>query len=182
NAKDAYKKTGRPSIVFIDEIDAVGKKRSAHGLSGDGERDQTVNQLLSCIQGFDPNNGTLVIAATNRPETLDSALTRSGRFDYKVEIARPDRKGRMAIFGVHARKVELEPAVDREQLFDELARRAQDFTGADIELAVNEAVTRAAQRNAPAFAGKSDEEIAKMPKTVTAEDFRAGLDQVLYGE
>jgi cell division protease FtsH len=181
-AKDAYKKTGKPSIVFIDEIDAVGKKRSDQGLSGDGERDQTVNQLLSCIQGFDPDNGTLVIAATNRPETLDSALTRSGRFDYKIEVGRPDKKGRKAIFGVHSRKVQLEPGVDRDTLFEELAGRARDFTGADIELAVNEAVTRAASRNAPAFAGKSESQIAAMPRIVTAEDFRTGLDQVLYGE
>src|SRR5262249_51713532 len=133
-AKAAYKRTGKPSIVFIDEIDAVGKKRSQSGLSGDGERDQTVNQLLTNIQGFDPNNGTLVIAATNLPDTLDPGLTRSGRFDYKIEVTKPDRKGRKAIFGVHARKAQLEEGVDRDVLFDELARRAYDFTGADIEL------------------------------------------------
>jgi cell division protease FtsH len=181
-AKAAYRRTGRPSIVFIDEIDAVGKPRSETGTSGDGERDQTLNQLLTCIQGFDPNNGTLVIAATNRPETLDSALTRSGRFDYKIEVSKPDRKGRKAIFGVHARNVELAPGVCRDALYDKLARRAHDFSGADIELAVNHAVTRAAERNAPSFVGKSDEEIAAMPKIVLVEDFDAGVDAVLYGE
>lgn len=181
-AKAAHQRTGKPSIVFIDEIDAVGKPRSDTGHAGDGERDQTLNQLLTCIQGFDPNNGTLVIAATNRPETLDSALTRSGRFDYKITVDKPDRKGRKAIFAVHARKIDLEPGVDRDVIFDELARRSHDFCGADIELAINEAVTRAAKRNAPAFLGKSREEIAAMPRLVTCEDLHAGVDQVMYGE
>jgi cell division protease FtsH len=181
-AKAAHRRTGKPSIVFIDEIDAVGKPRSDSGQSGDGERDQTLNQLLTCIQGFDPNNGTLVIAATNRPETLDSALTRSGRFDYKITVDKPDRKGRKAIFGVHARKIELAPGEDRDALYDDLAKRAHDFSGADIELAVNEAVTRAAKRNAHLFAGKSEEEIAKIQRIVTREDLHAGVDQVMYGE
>lgn len=181
-AKAAYRRTGRPSIVFIDEIDAVGKPRSETGTSGDGERDQTLNQLLTCIQGFDPNNGTLVIAATNRPETLDSALTRSGRFDYKIEVSKPDRKGRKAIFAVHARNVVLPDGIDRDTLYDKLAKRAHDFSGADIELAVNHAVTRAAERNAPNFVDLTDEQIAAMPKTVLVEDFDAGVDAVLYGE
>lgn len=181
-AKAAFKKTGKPSIVFIDEIDAVGKQRSADGSGGEGERDQTVNQLLTCIQGFDPNNGTLVIAATNRPETLDSGLTRSGRFDYKVEVGRPDRKGRRAIYGVYLRNRQLEEGVEIEELCDDLAKRSHDFVGADIELVVNEAATRAAKRNAPSFAGKTPEEIALLPRIITRADLHSGIDQVMYGE
>lgn len=181
-AKKAFQKTGKPSIVFIDEIDAVGKQRSADGSGGEGERDQTVNQLLTCIQGFDPNNGTLVIAATNRPETLDSGLTRSGRFDYKVEVGRPDRKGRKAIYAVYLRNRQLEPGVTLEDLADDLARRSHDFVGADIELVVNVACTRAAKRNAPDFVGKTAEEIAGMPRIITREDLHSGVDQVMYGE
>lgn len=181
-AKAAFVKTGKPSIVFIDEIDAVGKQRSADGSGGEGERDQTVNQLLTCIQGFDPNNGTLVIAATNRPETLDSGLTRSGRFDYKVEVGRPDRKGRRAIYAVYLRNRQLEEGVELEELCDDLAKRSHDFVGADIELVVNEAATRAAKRNAPAFVGKTPEEVALLPRIITRADLHSGIDQVMYGE
>jgi cell division protease FtsH len=180
--RNAHRRTGKISVLFLDEIDAVGKRRSDHGTSGDGERDQTVNQLLTCIQGFDANSGCLLIAATNRPETLDEGLKRSGRFDIKIEIAKPDRKGRRDIFRVHGRKADLEPGVDRDELYMELARRAHDFTGADIELAVNEALTRAAKRNAHLFAGKSDDEIAAMPRTVSRQEFHEGIDFVLYGE
>ncbi len=178
----AYRRTGKLSVLFLDEIDAVGKRRSDGGTGGDSERDQTVNQLLTCIQGFDANSGCLLIAATNRPETLDEGLKRSGRFDFKIEVAKPDRKGRKAIFGVHGRKTDLEPGVDRDQLYDELSRRAHDFTGADIELAINEALTRAAKRNAHLFVGKDEEEIAKLPRTVSRADFHDGIDFVLYGE
>lgn len=181
-AKDSYKKTGKPSIVFIDEIDAVGKQRSATGEGGEGERDQTVNQLLTCIQGFDPNNGTLVIAATNRPETLDSGLTRSGRFDYKIEVGRPDKKGRKAIFKIYLRCHQLEEGVTLDSVSEDLARRSHDFVGADIELAVNMAATLAAKRNAPALSGKSVEEIAKTPRIITRADLHTGIDQVMYGE
>lgn len=179
---NAYRRTGKVSVLFLDELDAVGKKRSDGGTGGDSERDQTVNQLLTCIQGFDANSGCLLIAATNRPETLDEGLKRSGRFDFKIEVSKPDRKGRQAIFRVHGKKADLEPGVDREQLYMELARRAHDFTGADIELAINEALTRAAKRNASLFVGKSDEEIAKLPRTVSRVDFNDGIDFVLYGE
>lgn len=181
-AKDSYKKTGKPSIVFIDEIDAVGKQRSATGEGGEGERDQTVNQLLTCIQGFDPNNGTLVIAATNRPETLDSGLTRSGRFDYKIEVGRPDKKGRKAIFKIYLRCHQLEEGVTLDSVCEDLARRSHDFVGADIELAVNMAATLAAKRNAPALSGKSAEEVAKTPRIITRADLHTGIDQVMYGE
>lgn len=181
-AKDSYKKTGKPSIVFIDEIDAVGKQRSASGEGGEGERDQTVNQLLTCIQGFDPNNGTLVIAATNRPETLDSGLTRSGRFDYKIEVGRPDKKGRKAIFKIYLRCHQIEEGVTLDSICEDLARRSHDFVGADIELAVNMAATLAAKRNAPALAGKSAEEVAKAPRIITRADLHTGIDQVMYGE
>lgn len=181
-AKAAFQRSGKPSIVFIDEIDAVGKHRSSDGGGGESERDQTVNQLLTCIQGFDPNNGTIVIAATNRPETLDSGLTRSGRFDYKVEVGRPDRKGRRAIYGVYLRSRQLEEGVSLDELCDDLARRSHDFVGADIELVVNEAATRAAKRNAPSFVGKTPEEVALMPRIITRQDLHAGVDQVMYGE
>ncbi len=181
-ARDSYKKTGKPSIVFIDEIDAVGKQRSATGEGGESERDQTVNQLLTCIQGFDPNNGTLVIAATNRPETLDSGLTRSGRFDYKIEVGRPDKKGRKAIFKIYLRCHQLEEGVTLDSVCEDLARRSHDFVGADIELAVNMAATLAAKRNAPALSGKSAEEVAKAPRIITREDLHTGIDQVMYGE
>jgi cell division protease FtsH len=182
-AKEAYIKTRKPSIVFIDELDAVGKHRSEGGGSGgEREHDQTVNQLLTCIQGFDPNNGTLVIAATNRPETLDSGLTRSGRFDYKVEVGRPDKRGRKAIFAVYLRNRQLEPGVNLDDVCEDLAKRAHDFVGADIELAVNEAATRAAERNAPALAGLCPKELAKKPKEITRSDLHAGVDQVKYGE
>lgn len=181
-AKDSYKKTGKPSIVFIDEIDAVGKQRSATGEGGESERDQTVNQLLTCIQGFDPNNGTLVIAATNRPETLDSGLTRSGRFDYKIEVGRPDKKGRKAIFKIYLRCHQLEEGVTLDSVSEDLAKRSHDFVGADIELAVNMAATLAAKRNAPALSGKSAEEIASTPRILTREDLHTGIDQVMYGE
>jgi len=182
-AKEAYVKTRKPSIIFIDELDAVGKHRSEGGGSGgEREHDQTVNQLLTCIQGFDPNNGTLVIAATNRPETLDSGLTRSGRFDYKVEVGRPDKKGRKAIFAVYLRSRQLEAGVNLDEVCEDLAKRAHDFVGADIELAVNEAATRAAERNAPELAGLSPKELAKKPRIITREDLHAGVDQVKYGE
>lgn len=178
----AYRETGKISVLFMDELDAVGKKRSDGGTGADSERDQTVNQLLTCIQGFDTNTGCLLIAATNRFETLDEGLKRSGRFDFKIEVAKPDRKGRQAIFRIHGAKADLEPGVDREQLYMELARRAHDFTGADIELAINEALTIAAKRNSALFAGKSAEEIAKMPRIVSRADFNDGVDFVLYGQ
>lgn len=182
NAKKAYKRTGKPSIIFIDELDAVGKQRSADGGGGESERDQTVNQLLTCIQGFDPNNGTLVIAATNRPDVLDSGLTRSGRFDYKIEVGRPDRRGRKAIFGVYLRKHQLEEGLTLDEICDELSRRSHDMVGADIEVVVNNAATIAATREAPSFAGLSDEDIAKMPRILKRADLHQGLDKVAFGD
>ena len=129
-----------PCIVFIDEIDAIGQKRSsgsAHG--GNDEREQTLNQLLTEMDGFESNNGVIILAATNRPESLDPALTRPGRFDRRVPVELPDLKGREAILRVHAKKVKLEPDVD----FTAIARMASGASGAELANIVNEAALHA---------------------------------------
>ena len=129
-----------PCIVFIDEIDAIGQKRSTGGgYGGNDEREQTLNQLLTEMDGFEGNNGVIILAATNRPESLDPALTRPGRFDRRVPVELPDLKGREAILRVHAKKVKLEPDVD----FTAIARMASGASGAELANIVNEAALRA---------------------------------------
>ena len=131
-----------PCIVFIDEIDAIGGKRSAH-MGGNDEREQTLNQLLTEMDGFEGNTGVIILAATNRPETLDKALTRPGRFDRRVPVELPDLKGREAILRVHAKKIKCAPDVD----FTHIARMASGASGAELANIVNEAALRAVRQN-----------------------------------
>jgi cell division protease FtsH len=136
-------KANAPCIVFIDEIDAVGRQRGAGLGGGNDEREQTLNQLLTEMDGFEGNNGIIVIAATNRPDVLDSALLRPGRFDRQVVVDRPDFAGRSEILRVHARGKTLAKDVD----LDRIARRTPGFTGADLSNLLNEAAILAARRN-----------------------------------
>ena len=136
-------KTNAPCIVFIDEIDAVGRQRGAGLGGGNDEREQTLNQLLTEMDGFEGNTGIIIIAATNRPDVLDAALLRPGRFDRQVVVDRPDYAGRLAILKVHARGKTLSKDVD----LDKIARRSPGFTGADLSNLLNEAAILAARRN-----------------------------------
>ena len=138
--RDLFKqaKEKAPCIVFIDEIDAIGQKRDGR-LSSNDEREQTLNQLLTEMDGFEENTGVVILAATNRPESLDPALTRPGRFDRRVPVELPDLKGREAILRVHAKKIRLEPGVD----FSKIARMASGASGAELANIVNEAALRA---------------------------------------
>jgi cell division protease FtsH len=136
-------KTNAPCIVFIDEIDAVGRQRGAGLGGGNDEREQTLNQLLTEMDGFEGNTGIIIIAATNRPDVLDAALMRPGRFDRQVVVDRPDYAGRSEILNVHARGKTLAPDVD----LDKIARRTPGFTGADLSNLLNEAAILAARRN-----------------------------------
>ncbi len=139
-----------PCIVFIDEIDAIGKKRDGQ-LAGNDEREQTPNQLLTEMDGFEGNNGVIILAATNRPESLDPALTRPGRFDRRVPVELPDLKGREEILKVHARKIKVAEDVD----FGKIARMASGASGAELANIVNEAALRAV-RDGRRFANQSD--------------------------
>jgi cell division protease FtsH len=136
-------KANRPCIVFIDEIDAVGRQRFAGLGGGHDEREQTLNQLLVEMDGFEPNSGVILISATNRPDVLDPALLRPGRFDRRIQVDNPDLKGREAILGVHVKGKPLDEDVDLELL----ARRTPGFSGADLANLVNEAALLAARRN-----------------------------------
>ena len=136
-------KSNAPCIVFIDEIDAVGRQRGAGLGGGNDEREQTLNQLLTEMDGFEGNTGIIIIAATNRPDVLDSALLRPGRFDRQVVVDRPDYAGRLEILNVHARGKTLSKDVD----LDKIARRTPGFTGADLSNLLNEAAILAARRN-----------------------------------
>lgn len=136
-------KTNAPCIVFIDEIDAVGRQRGAGMGGGNDEREQTLNQLLTEMDGFEGNTGIIIIAATNRPDVLDSALLRPGRFDRQVTVDRPDFGGRLEILNVHARGKTLSKDVDLEKI----ARRTPGFTGADLANLLNESAILAARRN-----------------------------------
>lgn len=139
-------KAQAPAIVFIDELDAVGRKRGAGGMGGgNDERDQTLNQLLSELDGFDSAKGLVVIAATNRPDVLDTALIRPGRFDRKVVVPAPDAAGRLEILKVHLRK---KPVADDVDLH-EIANDARGFTGAALANLVNQAALAAARDVAP---------------------------------
>ena len=128
-----------PCIVFIDEIDAIGQKRNSGNLGGNDEREQTLNQLLTEMDGFEGNSGVIILAATNRPESLDPALTRPGRFDRRVPVELPDLQGREAILKVHARKVKVEDNID----YNAIARMASGASGAELANIVNEAALRA---------------------------------------
>ena len=139
-----------PCIVFIDEIDAIGKKRDGQ-FAGNDEREQTLNQLLTEMDGFEGNNGVIILAATNRPESLDPALTRPGRFDRRVPVELPDLKGREEILKVHARKIKVAEDVD----FGKIARMASGASGAELANIVNEAALRAV-RDGRRFANQSD--------------------------
>ncbi|MDD6806496.1 MAG: ATP-dependent zinc metalloprotease FtsH [Clostridiales bacterium] len=138
--RDLFKqaKDKAPCIVFIDEIDAIGKKRDGQ-IGGNDEREQTLNQLLTEMDGFEENNGVIILAATNRPETLDPALLRPGRFDRRVPVELPDLKGREAILKVHAKKIKIADDVD----FEKVARMASGASGAELANIVNEAALRA---------------------------------------
>src|SRR5574344_1981766 len=162
--RDMFKtaKQNAPCIVFIDEIDAVGRQRGAGLGGGHDEREQTLNQMLVELDGFGHNENVILIAATNRPDVLDPALLRPGRFDRQVTVSNPDVKGREEILGVHVRKVPLSKDVD----LSVVARGTPGFSGADLANLVNEAALLAARRN---------------KRKVTAEDFDNAKDKVLMG-
>ena len=151
-----------PCIVFIDEIDAIGQKRSGGQYGGNDEREQTLNQLLTEMDGFEGNTGVIILAATNRPESLDPALTRPGRFDRRVPVELPDLKGREEILRVHAKKVALAPGID----FTTVARMASGASGAELANIVNEAALRAVR------AGR---------KSVTQSDLEESIEVVIAG-
>ena len=151
--RDLFKqaKEKAPCIVFIDEIDAIGQKRSGGQYGGNDEREQTLNQLLTEMDGFESNNGVIILAATNRPESLDPALTRPGRFDRRVPVELPDLKGREEILKVHAKKIKVAEDVD----FNKIARMASGASGAELANIVNEAALRAV-RDGRRFATQAD--------------------------
>ncbi|MCI7573971.1 MAG: ATP-dependent zinc metalloprotease FtsH [Clostridiales bacterium] len=153
--RDLFKqaKEKAPCIVFIDEIDAIGQKRNTGGMGGNDEREQTLNQLLTEMDGFEGNGGVIILAATNRPESLDPALTRPGRFDRRVPVELPDLKGREEILKVHAKKIRVADDVD----FAKIARMASGASGAELANIVNEAALRAVRDNRK-FATQSDME------------------------
>ena len=155
-------KKNAPCIVFIDEIDAVGRHRGAGLGGGHDEREQTLNQLLVEMDGFESNEGVILVSATNRPDVLDPALLRPGRFDRRIVVNRPDVKGRTGIFGVHTKKIPLADDVD----IHVLARGTSGFSGADLANLVNEAALNAARYN---------------QKTVQMQDFEFAKDKVLMG-
>ena len=162
--RDLFKqaKEKAPCIVFIDEIDAIGQKRSGGQYGGNDEREQTLNQLLTEMDGFEGNTGVIILAATNRPESLDPALTRPGRFDRRVPVELPDLKGREEIRKVHAKKVALAPGID----FTTVARMASGASGAELANIVNEAALRAVR------AGR---------KSVTQSDLEESIEVVIAG-
>ena len=153
--RDLFKqaKEKAPCIVFIDEIDAIGKKRGGAALGGNDEREQTLNQLLTEMDGFEDNAGVIILAATNRPESLDPALTRPGRFDRQVPVTLPDLQGRIAILKVHAAKIKTAPSID----YDKVARMASGASGAELANIVNEAALRAVRDHRP-YATQEDME------------------------
>jgi len=151
-----------PCIIFIDELDALGRARGAGPLGGHDEKEQTLNQLLSELDGFDTRQGVVLLSATNRPEILDPALLRAGRFDRQILVDRPDRVGRAAILGVHVRKVNLADAVS----LDEVAALTPGFSGADLANLVNEAAIVATRRSAT---------------DITMDDFTAAIERIVAG-
>jgi cell division protease FtsH len=163
--RDLFEQARReaPAIIFIDELDSLGRSRNAVPLGGgNDEKEQTTNQLLAEMDGFDPSEGIVLLAATNRPEILDPALLRPGRFDRQVLVDRPDRTGRLEILRLHIAKVRLAPEVS----LDEIAGMTPGFTGADLANLVNEAALLATRRNAEA---------------VTLEDFNEAIERIVAG-
>ena len=153
----------KPCLIFIDELDAMGRARGIGPFGGGhDEKEQTLNQLLVELDGFDPREGIVLLAATNRPEVLDPALLRAGRFDRQVLVDRPDRTGRAAILRVHAKEVKLAEGVD----LDVIAALTPGFTGADLANLVNEAALRATRRDADA---------------VSADDFTGAVERIVAG-
>ena len=155
-------KSKAPCIIFIDELDALGKVRMISGIQGNDEKEQTLNQLLAELDGFDSSSGIVILAATNRPEILDPALLRSGRFDRQVLVDRPDKVGRAAILKLHAKKTKLDSTVELEKI----AALTPGFTGADLANLVNEASLVAVRRNA---------------ESVTENDFTEAIERMLAG-
>ena len=151
-----------PAIIFIDELDALGRARGSFGLGGHDEKEQTLNQLLAELDGFDPSTGVVLLGATNRPEILDPALLRAGRFDRQVLVDRPDKKGRVQILQVHAKKIKLQPGLELEQV----AALTPGFTGADLANLINEAALLATRRGAEA---------------VTLDDFTQAVERIVAG-
>jgi cell division protease FtsH len=162
--RDLFEQARRaaPSIIFIDELDALGRSRGSVVLGGYDEKEQTLNQLLSEIDGFDPSSGVILLAATNRPEILDKALLRAGRFDRQVLVDRPDQSGRLAILRVHARKIQLAPDAD----LSVVASLTTGFVGADLANLVNEAAIAATRRRGDA---------------VTLGDFETAIERIVAG-
>ena len=162
--RDLFKQASEkaPCIVFIDEIDTIGKKRDGNGMGGNDEREQTLNQLLTEMDGFDANKGVVILAATNRPETLDPALLRPGRFDRRIPVNLPDLQGRVAILKVHAKDVKMEDNVD----FNAIARATSGASGAELANIINEAALRAVRQ------GRDK---------VTQEDLEESVETVIAG-
>ena len=163
--RDLFEQARRqaPAIIFIDELDSLGRARNAAIPGGNNdEKEQTLNQLLAEMDGFDPSSGVVLLAATNRPEILDPALLRAGRFDRQVLVDRPDRSGRVDILRLHIRKVRLSPDVSVE----DIAAMTPGFTGADLANLVNEAALLATRRRADA---------------VTLEDFNQAVERIVAG-
>lgn len=151
-----------PAIIFIDELDSLGRMRGAYGLGGHDEKEQTLNQLLAELDGFDPSSGIVLLAATNRPEILDAALLRAGRFDRQVLIDRPDKTGREQILAVHLKKVKLNVDV----MPDQIAALTPGFTGADLANLINEAALLATRRKAT---------------SVSMDDFNNAIERIVAG-
>ncbi|MBQ8724230.1 MAG: AAA family ATPase, partial [Oscillospiraceae bacterium] len=162
--RDLFKQANEkaPCIVFIDEIDAIGKKRDGGKFGGNDEREQTLNQLLTEMDGFDGSKGVVILAATNRPESLDPALLRPGRFDRRIPVELPDLQGRADILRVHAKKIKIAPNVD----FDAIARTAAGASGAELANIVNEAALRAVRLGR---------------KSATQEDMMESVEVVIAG-
>ena len=162
--RDLFKQAGEkaPCIVFIDEIDAIGKRRDVHGMGGNDEREQTLNQLLTEMDGFDAGKGVVILAATNRPEILDKALLRPGRFDRRIPVELPDLAGREAILRVHAKEVKTEPNID----YTQIARATSGCSGAELANIINEGAIAAVK------AGR---------KSVTQRDLEEAIETVIAG-
>jgi cell division protease FtsH len=155
-------RTHAPAIIFIDELDALGRARAAYGFGGQDEKEQTLNQLLAEMDGFDPSAGVIILGATNRPEILDPALLRAGRFDRQILVDRPDLKGRADVLRVHARKVKLAPGAD----LDKIAAMTTGFAGAELANVINEAALLATRRGAEA---------------VSLDDLTAAIERIVAG-
>ncbi len=162
--RDLFEQAGKaaPCIIFIDELDALGRARGISPMGGHDEKEQTLNQLLTELDGFDPKQGIVLLAATNRPEILDPALLRAGRFDRQVLVDRPDKAGRLAILGVHQKQVQLGPDVR----LDEVADLTPGFSGADLANLINEAALLATRRDAEA---------------VAMDDFNQAIERIVAG-